>query len=117
MPAPLLHRQLKSQEKWMTFAKTSVLALAISAAMAGPVLAQGTTAPDTQLRGGAQGRGTMQQGGGMSGSGDEEMAAQPGAPTQKSGATAKSGSKGTVGSGRTAPKSGGSEMAPATKKY
>ncbi|MCP1972522.1 hypothetical protein [Bradyrhizobium elkanii] len=102
----------------MTFAKTSVLALAISAAMAGPVLAQGTTAPDTQLRGGAQGRGTMQQGGGMSGSGDEEMAAQPGAPTQKSGATAKSGSsKGTVGSGRTAPKSGGSEMAPATKKY
>ncbi|MCA1401752.1 hypothetical protein QA635_35960 [Bradyrhizobium brasilense] len=99
----------------MTFAKTSVLALAISAAMAGPVLAQGTTAPDT--RGGAPGRGTMQQGGGMSGSGDEEMTAQPGAPTQKSGAAAKSGSKGTVGSGRTAPKSGGSEMAPATKKY
>ncbi|KRQ09256.1 MULTISPECIES: hypothetical protein [Bradyrhizobium] len=99
----------------MTFAKTSVLALAISAAMAGPVLAQGTTAPDT--RGGAQGRGTMQQGGGMSGSGDEEMTAQPGATTQKSGAAAKSGSKGTVGSGRTAPKSGGSEMAPATKKY
>ena len=100
----------------MTFVKTSVLALAVSAAMAGPVLAQGA-ASDTQLRGGAQGRGTMQQGGGMSGSGDEDMAAQPTAPTQKSGATAKSGSKGTVGSGRTAPKSGGSEMAPATKKY
>jgi hypothetical protein len=102
----------------MTFAKTSVLALAISAAMAGPVLAQGTTAPDTQLRGGAQGRGTMQQGGGMSGSGDEEMAAQPGTTTQKSGAAAKSGSKGTVGSGHaTTPKSGGSETAPGTKKY
>lgn len=103
----------------MTFAKTSVLALAISAAMAGPVLAQGATTPNTQLRGGAAGSGTMQQGGGMSGSGDEEMAAQPTSPTQK-GAAAKSGSKGTVGSssGHTAPKSsGGSEMAPATKKY
>ena len=106
----------------MTFAKTSVLALAISAVMAGPVLAQGTATPNTQLRGGAAGAGTMQQGGGMSGSGDEEMAAQPGAATQK-GATAKSGSKGTVGSssGRaTTPKSGGSEMAPGaagTKKY
>lgn len=103
----------------MTFAKTSVLALAISAAMAGPVLAQGATTPNTQLRGGAAGAGTMQQGGGMSGSGDEEMAAQPTAPTQKSGTSAKSGSKGTVGSGHaTTPKSGsGSEMAPATKKY
>ena len=102
----------------MTFAKTSVLALAISAAMAGPVLAQGATTPNTQLRGGAAGGGTMQQGGGMSGSGDEEMAAQPTSPTQKG--AAKSCSKGTVGSssGRTAPKSsGGSEMAPATKKY
>ncbi|MBR1203156.1 MULTISPECIES: hypothetical protein [unclassified Bradyrhizobium] len=101
----------------MTFARTSVLALAITAAMAGPVLAQGATTPDTQLRGGAQGRGTMQQGGGMSGSGDEEMAAQPTSPTQKSGTSAKSGNKGTVGSGHATPKSGGSEMAPATKKY
>ncbi|PAY07044.1 hypothetical protein CK489_14580 [Bradyrhizobium sp. UFLA03-84] len=104
----------------MTFAKTSVLALAISAAMAGPVLAQGAATPNTQLRGGATGAGTMQQGGGMSGSGDEEMAAQPTAPTQKSGTSAKSGSKGTVGSssGHAAPKSsGGSEMAPATKKH
>ena len=100
----------------MTFVKTSVLALAVSAAMAGPVLAQGA-ASDTQLRGGAQGRGTMQQGGGMSGSGDEEMAARPTAPTQKSGANAKAGSKGTVGSGHATPKSSGSEMAPGTKKY
>ncbi|MDH2383777.1 hypothetical protein [Bradyrhizobium sp. CER78] len=103
----------------MTFAKTSVLALAISAAMAGPVLAQGAATPNTQLRGGAPGAGTMQQGGGMSGSGDEEMAAQP-TPSQKGGATAKSGNKGTVGSSSghaTTPKSGGSEMAPGTKKY
>ncbi|HEX7919310.1 MAG TPA: hypothetical protein VF583_00035 [Bradyrhizobium sp.] len=102
----------------MTFARTSVLALAISAVMAGPVLAQGAATPNTQLRGGAAGSGTVQQGGGMSGSGDEEMAAQPTSPTQKSGATAKS--KGTVGSSSghaTTPKSGGSEMAPATKKY
>ncbi|MGY3440328.1 hypothetical protein [Bradyrhizobium sp. USDA 4473] len=103
----------------MTFAKTSVLALAISAAMAGSVLAQGTATPNTQLRGGAAGSGTIQQGGGMSGSGDEEMAAQPTSPSQKSGATAKSGSKGTVGSSghATSPKSGGSEMAPGAKKY
>ncbi|MCC8968032.1 hypothetical protein H8A95_38415 [Bradyrhizobium sp. Pear76] len=104
----------------MTFAKTSVLALAIAAAMAGPVLAQGAATPNTQLRGGAAGAGTVQQGGGMSGSGDEEMAAQPTSPTQKSGTSAKSGSKGTVGSSSghaTSPKAGGSEMAPATKKY
>ena len=102
----------------MTFAKTSVLALAISAAIAGPVLAQGAATPDTQLRGGAQGRGSVQQGGGMSGSGDEEMAAQPTSPTPKSGTSAKSGNKGTVGSGHATPKSGGgSEMAPAAKKY
>ncbi|MGN1286066.1 MAG: hypothetical protein ACI4XG_05715, partial [Bradyrhizobium sp.] len=56
----------------------------------------------------------------VSGSGDEEMAAQPTSPSQKSGTSAKSGSKGTVGSSSghaTTPKSGGSEMAPGTKKY
>ena len=89
----------------MKFAKTSVLALAISAALAGPVLAQGA-ASDAQLRGSAQGKGTM-QGGGVSGSGDEEMAAQPAVPAQKGGVAAKTatrtGTKGTVGSGHATP--------------
>ncbi len=75
------------------------------------------TTPNTQLRGGAAGGGTMQQGGGCPAAAMRKW--QRGdSPTQKG--AAKSGSKGTVGSssGRTAPKSsGGSEMAPATKKY
>jgi len=109
-----VHRHATIQEKWMTFTKTTVLALAVSAALASPVLAQGA-ASDTQLRGGAQGRGAV-QGGGMSGSGDEELEAQPTAPAQK-GVNAKAGNKGTVGSGHATPKATGSESAPATKKY
>jgi hypothetical protein len=77
-------------EKWMNFAKTSVIAFAMSAVLAGPVLAQGA-APDTQIRGGAQGRSNMQ--GGASGSGDEQLSAG------KTGANAKAGMKGTVGAG------------------
>jgi len=79
----------------MKLAKTTVLALAVSAAMAGPVLAQGLST-DAQTRG-AQGRTTTQPSG-MSGGGDEEMEATT--PTsQQKGVNAKAGAKGTVGAG------------------
>ena len=101
----------------MTLVKASVIALAMSAMLAGPVLAQGA-ASDTQIRGGAQGRTNMQ--GGASGSGDEELNAQPVAPGVKAGANAKAGAKGTVGAGSGAPKgTGGAAADPAAsgKRY
>ena len=76
----------------MKLMKVSAIAFAMSAMLAGPVLAQGASS-DTQIRGGAQGRTNMQ--GGASGSGDEEMDVRAGAPGEKSGA--KKGAKGTVG--------------------
>src|SRR5947199_263436 len=76
----------------MKLIKTSAIALAMSAVLAGPVLAQGTSA-DPQVRGGAQGKGSMQKG--MSGSGDEDFNAQPGTPGERTGTSTKS--KGTVG--------------------
>ena len=81
----------------MKLIKTSAIALAMSALLAGPVLAQGTAA-DPQVRGGAQGK--MQKGG--AGSGDEEFNAQPGAPGERAGTSTKS--KGTVGAGSGAPR-------------
>ena len=53
----------------MKLVKTSAIAVAISALLAGPVLAQGASS-DTQVRGGAQGKTQMQ--GGASGSADED---------------------------------------------
>ena len=85
----------------MKLVKTSAIAFALSALLAGPVLAQGA-ASDTHMRGAAQGRSNMQ--GGASGSGDEEFNAQPGAPGEKAGAHAKAGAKGTVGAGSGAPR-------------
>src|SRR3981081_403258 len=84
-------------EKCMKLVKTSAIAFAISAMLAGPVLAQGAGS-DTQIRGGAQGRTNNMQGG-ASGSGDEEFDAQPGTPGSKAGVNAKAGAKGTVGAG------------------
>jgi hypothetical protein len=78
----------------MKLVKTSAIAFAVSAMLAGPALAQGVSS-DTQIRGAAQGKSNMQ--GGASGSGDEEFDAQPGAPGQKAGVKAKAGAKGTVG--------------------
>ena len=78
----------------MKLMKTSVIACALSALLAGPVLAQGVSS-DTKLRGGAQGK-TMQ--GGASGSDDEELSAQPGgAAGEKMGMKSTKGTKGTVG--------------------
>ena len=81
----------------MKLVKTSAIALAISAMLAGPVLAQGASS-DSKMRGGVQGKSQMQ--GGAPGSVDEEeLSAQPGAAGAKSGASAKTGTKGTVGAG------------------
>jgi hypothetical protein len=81
-------------EKCMKLVKASAIAFAMSAILAGPVLAQGASS-DTQIRGGAQGRTNMQ--GGASGSGDEDFTAQPSAPGPKAGVNAKGSTKGTVG--------------------
>ena len=62
-------------ENWMKLVKTSAIAVAISALLAGPVLAQGASS-DTQIRGGAQGKTQMQ--GGASGSIDEDANAPAG---------------------------------------
>ena len=86
----------------MKVVKTSAIALAISAMLAGPVLAQGTSS-DTKIRGGVQGKSQMQ--GGASSSDDEELNAQPGTGTEKAGAHAKT--KGTVGAGSSATKGAG----------
>ena len=96
----------------MKLVKTSAIAVAISALLAGPVLAQGASS-DTQIRGGA--KGTTQMQGGASGSVDEDMDTRAAAPGQKTGAPAKTGAKGTVGAGSGAAKAtGGAATAPAT---
>ena len=99
----------KNLENWMKLVKTSAIAVAISALLAGPVLAQGASS-DTQIRGGA--KGTTQMQGGASGSIDEDAPA--GAR-----AGAKTGMKGTVGAGSGAPHgaaktTGGPATPPAT---
>lgn len=92
----------------MKVVKTSAIALAISAMLAGPVLAQGTSS-DTKIRGGVQGKSQMQ--GGASISDDEELSAQPGA----GGVNAKT--KGTVGAGSgTTKATGGVDAATGSKR-
>jgi hypothetical protein len=86
----------------MKLIKTSAIALAMSAVLAGPVLAQGTSA-DPQLRGTIQGKGSMQKG--ITGSGDEEFNAQPGAAGERAGTSTKA--KGTVGAASGAHKASG----------
>ena len=98
----------------MKLVKTSAIALAVSAMLAGPVLAQGTSS-DTRIRGGVQGKSQMQ--GGASSTDDEELSAQTGAAGGKAGASAKTGTKGTVGAGSGAHKgTGGAAGDPATGK-
>jgi hypothetical protein len=74
----------------MKLVKTSAIAVAISALIAGPVLAQG--ASDAPARGGAMGKTQMQQGG-AAGSMDADA---PAGGTHKA---AKTGAKTTVGAG------------------
>jgi hypothetical protein len=96
----------------MKVVKTSAIALAVSAMLAGPVLAQGASS-DTRIRGGVQGKSQMQ--GGAPVSEDEELNAQAGAAGGKAGVNAKT--KGTVGAGSGAHKgTGGAASDPATGK-
>ncbi len=97
----------------MKLVKASAIALAMSAMLAGPVLAQGA-ASDTQTRGGARGGANMQ--GGAAGSSDEEMDVRAGAPGDKAGVNAKAGTKGTVGSGSGTPRGTATGIDPATGK-
>jgi hypothetical protein len=98
----------------MKLIKTSALALAMSAMLAGPVLAQGASS-DPKLRGSVQDKGSMQKG--VTGSGDEECNAQPGAPGERAGVGTKA--KGTVGAGSGAKGTGGAagDSAAGGKRY
>ena len=96
----------------MKLIKTSAIALAVSAMLAGPVLAQGASS-DPKLRGSVQDKGSMQKG--VTGSGDEEFNAQPGRPGERAGVSTKA--KGTVGAGSGAPKgAGGGDTAAGSKR-
>ncbi|WFU73716.1 hypothetical protein [Bradyrhizobium sp. CB2312] len=75
----------------MKLVKTSMIACALSALIATPVLAQG--APPAKTGGTVQSK-PMQ---GTMGSGDEEMNAQPGAAGEKTGMKPSKGTRGTVG--------------------
>ena len=93
----------------MKLVKTSAIAIAISALLAGPVLAQGASDAPTR---GAPGKSNMQS---APSSSDEEMDAQPGGKK-----AAKSGTKSTVGAGSGPSKgSGGAAAEPAapSKRY
>ena len=97
----------------MKLVKTSAIAVAMSALLAGPVLAQGASS-DTQIRGGA--KGTTQMQGGASGSMDEDTPG--GAASQRAGAKT---TKGTVGAGSGAPHAapkttGGAATPPASSR-
>src|SRR5215475_13911409 len=98
----------------MTLIKSSAIALAVSAMLAGPVLAQGA-ASDSKLRGSMQDEGSMQKG--VTGSGDEEFNAQPGAGSERASSSSTK-AKGTVGSGA-AKGSGGAagDAATGSKRY
>lgn len=94
----------------MNLVKTSAIAVAMSALLVGPVLAQGA-ASDTQTRG--SGKTQMQRG--TSGTVDEDTDVQTGASGQRAGA--KTGMKGTVGAGSGAAKgTGGAATPPVTSR-
>jgi hypothetical protein len=96
----------------MKSVKTSAIALALSAMLAGPVLAQGVSS-DSKVRGGVQGKSQMQ--GGTSINDDEELNAQTGAAGEKAGVNAKT--KGTVGSGAAKATGGAAGDAATGKRY
>ncbi len=77
----------------MKLVKTSMIACALSALIATPVLAQGAPT-DAKTRGAVQSK-PMQ--GGTLGSGDEELSAQPGAAGEKTGMKSTKGTRGTAG--------------------
>lgn len=85
----------------MKLVKTSVVACALSALLAGPVLAQGVPS-DTKSRGGVQSKSLP---GSVSGD-DEEMSAQQGAAGEKAGMKPAKSTKGTVGTTGSATRKG-----------
>lgn len=85
----------------MKLVKTSMIACALSALIATPVLAQG--APPAKSGGTVQSQ-PMQ--GSPMGSGDEEMGAQPGAAGGKTGMKSTKGTRGTVGTAGSAAHKG-----------
>lgn len=90
----------------MKLVKISAIAVAISALLAGPALAQGTSSD--KHRGGAKGANQMQQGG------MDEDAPAAGAGQR---AGAKTGAKGTVGAGSGAARPmGGAATPPASSR-
>jgi hypothetical protein len=84
-------RREQIQEIWMKLVKTTVIACALSALLAGPVLAQGLST-DTKARSGVQGKSIQ---GGMSD--DEDSTTQPRAAGGKVGMKSSKGSKGAAG--------------------
>jgi hypothetical protein len=102
----------QTQENRMKLVKTSAIALAMSAMLAGPVLAQGTSSSsDTHIRGALQGGSNLQ--GGTSGSGDQQFNAHSGVPLETAGVerpgvrspvAASSGARGAIGDPATAGK-------------
>jgi hypothetical protein len=92
------------QEKWMKLVKTSMIACALSALVATPVLAQG--APSATTGGAVQSK-PMQ--GSTMGSGDEEMSSQPSAAGEKTGMKSTKGTRGTVGTTGSAARKGAAD--------
>jgi hypothetical protein len=81
----------------MKLVKTAAIAFAMSAVLAGAVLAQGVSS-DAQIRSGMQGRGNLQ--GGISGIGEVDLNAQTGMSSSGVNPTPVArGPAGTVGSG------------------
>jgi len=91
----------------MKLVKTSMIACALSALIATPVLAQG--APPTAKPGGTVQSKPMQ--GSTMGSGDEEMSAQPGAAGETPGMKSTKGTRGTVGTTGSAAHKGAADDA------
>jgi hypothetical protein len=91
------------QEYRMTSVKISAIALAISAMLAGPVLAQGTS--QSPIGSGVRGR-TSVQGGATSGTVYEQLNRQIGAPAETAG-VARPGVVNPIGSGAPMAATGG----------
>jgi hypothetical protein len=103
----------KIQEKWMKLVKTSAIACALSALIATPVLAQGTSS-------GVKSGGTVQskpmQGGTTMGSEDDDVGAQQGAAGEKVGMKSGKGTKGSTATTGSATHKGTADDSAATGK-
>ncbi|WP_235884704.1 hypothetical protein [Bradyrhizobium frederickii] len=107
-----VHRE-QIQEKWMKLVKTSAIACALSALIATPVLAQGTSS-------GVKSGGTVQskpmQGGATMGSEDDDVGAQQGSAGEKVGMKSGRGTKGNAATTGSATHKGTADDSAATGK-